>query len=748
MEIRAIKEQLSILEVLSRYGLDVKNKMICCPFHEDKTPSMQVFADSNTVRCYSGNCPQSGKVIDAIDFIMYREGCSKHDAIERAKAMVTGSGSVVPITASPSPEKKPCYKFHAEIDPLRLDELFRGFVYNLRLSKRAQDYLQGRCLDKNKLEVGYNARSYKGLCNCVIFPLKDKEGHIVSLYGRSVTGGLNKHFYLKDRSGLYPGYPDEGVTKLLLFESVIDCATMLQYKDLLEAGCGFLACYGTNGFTGEHKAAVSSLTGLQEVIICFDNDEAGIAAINKYRVELSGLYPQLIISVTDLPGKDLNETLQGHSPGILPELLATRRTLFPSTETKKVRSQQPPVTATGTNQANSINHMPNPNTATRTTTGENSKLRDLRDINACIGRSGIVGEETTRLLLFIIASSYRTLHPLHAIVQGSSGSGKTHLIGRIADLMPQKDVLRFTRITESSLYNWGEYDLVGKLLVIEDLDGLKEEALYALRELISNQRLSSSVSIKDKKGNIRSAKKEVNGRFSSLSATTKGDIYEDNISRSFALAVDESPEQSRRIIGYQNRRYAGEVLREDEEKARKQLQDFIGSLQDYPVRNHYATRLELPKEVHKIRRLNEMYQSIIRQITYLNQKDRQVRDGFLITQVEDLEQATSILFDSIILKIDELDGSLRQFYERLKKYAGHKDKEFYLRETRLSLNISKTQMFRYIQALRELDYIRPCGGYNNTGYKYKILYWDDYHKLRQQIKEQLQQQIKQLSVSS
>ena len=45
------------------------------------------------------------------------------------------------------------------------------------------------------------------------------------------------------------------------------------------------------------------------------------------------------------------------------------------------------------------------------------------------------------------------------------------------------------------------------MLVIEDLDGLKEEAMFAMRELISNQRLSSSVSIKDKKGNIKSTKK-------------------------------------------------------------------------------------------------------------------------------------------------------------------------------------------------------------------------------------------------
>lgn len=75
--------------------------------------------------------------------------------------------------------------------------------------------------------------------------------------------------------------------------------------------------------------------------------------------------------------------------------------------------------------------------------------------------------------------------------------------------MPQEDVLRFTRITESSLYNWGEFDLFQKIIIIEDLDGLKEDALYALREFISNQVLRSSVTIKGKKGNNKSKTEKV-----------------------------------------------------------------------------------------------------------------------------------------------------------------------------------------------------------------------------------------------
>lgn len=67
MEIAEIKEKLSLADVLNHYGLkpDRLGKMNC-PFHEDKTPSFQVYWRTNTCYCFSSNCPTSGKSIDAI----------------------------------------------------------------------------------------------------------------------------------------------------------------------------------------------------------------------------------------------------------------------------------------------------------------------------------------------------------------------------------------------------------------------------------------------------------------------------------------------------------------------------------------------------------------------------------------------------------------------------------------------------------------------------------------------------------
>ena len=151
--------------------------------------------------------------------------------------------------------------------------------------------------------------------------------------------------------------------------------------------------------------------------------------------------------------------------------------------------------------------------------------------------------------------------------------------------------------------------------------------------------------------------------------------------------------------------------------------------------NPYATKLELPEEVHKIRRLNEMFQSIVKQITIINQQNREVKNDKLITQIEDLQQATEVLFESIILKVDELDGSLRQFFERLKKHLKTQEKDFTQREIRQAFNISKSQIHRYLQSLLELEYIRQIGGFANKGLKYKVDYWDDYQRLRIKIKD-------------
>jgi energy-coupling factor transporter ATP-binding protein EcfA2 len=372
----------------------------------------------------------------------------------------------------------------------------------------------------------------------------------------------------------------------------------------------------------------------------------------------------------------------------------------------------------------------------------------LQRINDLIGQSGVVGEENNRIFLFGIASSYRMEETLHALIQGSSGSGKTHLLATIMDFMPPEDTISLTRVTESSFYNYGQYELQNKLIGMEDYDGLEEKAELAFRELQSKGMISSSTSGKNEQtGEITGYVKTVYGPIASLSATTKGEIYEDNMSRCFLVAVDESHEQTLRIIRYQNDKAAGLINKQQEKQSREFLRNCMRLLKRYDVVNPYANKIDLPQEAHKIRRLNDLFQSYVKQITILNQHQRRKdQQGRLITDKEDVKTAIEIMFDSIILKVDELDGSLRNFYEKLKSYIHKKGKEyeFTQREIRHELHLSKSQLQRNINMLLELEYLqrRGVGIYGAT--TYKIMYWDNNDMLRNRIKENLDLQLDKL----
>ncbi|NRA13484.1 MAG: hypothetical protein HRT57_16185, partial [Crocinitomicaceae bacterium] len=151
----------------------------------------------------------------------------------------------------------------------------------------------------------------------------------------------------------------------------------------------------------------------------------------------------------------------------------------------------------------------------------------FKTISKLLDDIGIVGETDNRLLLFIIGSSYKSDYQLHALVQSTSGSGKSHLINSIAKCFPDEDVISFSRVTSRSLYHYKKDDLIEKLLVIQDMDGLDPEALYALRELQSLKSLTTSTTYKDRFGNLKSRAQTVNAKFASYGATTHT-IYLDN----------------------------------------------------------------------------------------------------------------------------------------------------------------------------------------------------------------------------
>jgi DNA primase len=368
MEIKELKQQLSIGAVLDHYGLKSdRNNRLHCPFHPDKTPSLQIYPATNTFCCFSSNC-QAGTG-DAIQFIQLKENCNKHEALVKATALV-GSGGAIPAL---SEKTSPKLMIDTEVLAIEavLAKVFSYYKTGIPRSKKAVDYLLSRSLNYSKLDIAFNsgglhveskqhylvdsmvkvgllkplpAKGYKVWAkDCILFPLKNADNKISSLYGRSITNNEDsRHFYLPNRTGLYPGYPNKETIKLILTESIIDAASLLQQPAITEQ-YSVLALYGTNGLTEEHQQAIVSLPSLSEIILLLNADDAGRAATQKHYNTLKQLLPEILITHVMLPdGEDVNSILQTHDdPKCLHDLIESRQEFFVSIEKASIEKKNP-----------------------------------------------------------------------------------------------------------------------------------------------------------------------------------------------------------------------------------------------------------------------------------------------------------------------------------------------------------------------------------------------------------------------
>src|ERR1019366_6288760 len=378
MEIQEIKSRLTITRVLQHYNLKPdKNNRLLCPFHPDKTPSLQIYPATNTYCCFSSNC--NADTGDQVQFIELKEGCNKHEALLKATALLKGNA----ITTLQPGAEKPALAADSLFRPGQheipvnagkgtsiekiavLTKFFTYYKTGLPRSKKAVEYLQSRCIDYKITEVAFNSGNLhqeskhhhllesmekSGLLkarpaggfnvwakDCIIFGLKNRDNKIISLYGRSIANDKEqRHFYLPGREGLYPGYPALTTKKLILTESIIDAASLLQQQEI-KNDYTILSLYGTNGLTHEHQAAIGSLPQLEEIILMLNADPAGEAATAKHTVTLKQLLPAIRISNVTLPaGEDINSLLQSHDdPKILADLIEQRTGVLFSIENKK-----------------------------------------------------------------------------------------------------------------------------------------------------------------------------------------------------------------------------------------------------------------------------------------------------------------------------------------------------------------------------------------------------------------------------
>jgi len=870
MEIGEIKQRLTLAEVLKHYGLKPdKSLRLHCPFHEDKTPSLQIYYKTHTAYCFSSNCKTHGKSLDVIDFIMHKENITKHEAIKQAEALIGGSDQ------------------QAISKEAFLSNMFTYFKNAVHNSRPTQEYIKSRNLDFAKQEIGYNAgqfhhgtRKDETLINqclqygllidagltaktgdkaykvfgkgCIVFALKNKQHQVSGLYFRSTTNNdTAKHYYLKDRQGIYPGYPKADTQKLIITEAVIDTATLLQIPAITET-YSIVTAYGTNGLNQEIKIAIQELPQLQEIIFAFDADEAGQAAVSKYTAELHELLPGVIISQLILPLKDINETAQAHEDeAVFIQLLAERKTFSFSTENHAPTEKEtlpkpqpdeavPPAGGrlTGLNPEQLVYETAEliitiwggieQENLSRLKVSlhirlKSNKYRSFRDdvnlysyassqklvksiaetlelstslVNATItdlietlekyrseeraqqlkalvpqayqmtapekqaaeaflkepdlvqrtldtlSRTGLIGEQKNGLLLYFLYLSRFFDEPLHAIIFGKSGSGKTYLQTRISECLPEESVRTTTSLSENTLYYSPKNFWKHIVLLIEDLDGVYN-ALLPLREFMSKQSITKLTTDKDAKGNNVQKVLTVEGPICVSGATTKENIYEDNANRSFLIYVDEGASHLNEVMEYQRKQQAGLINKAAQEKAKQELRNVQRLMvKDIQVINPYALHLRIPDNVFKKLRTNMHYLKLIEIITFYHQQQRPIKKGtngtrYIETTPEDIYWANELVKEVLLKKSDELNGELRGFFEQLKKHvkAANKDPNatFFAKDIRKTYRMHPMQLTRHLIQLERRGYIKQVSSNRKTGFEYQVTEWEEYSQLQEGV---------------
>lgn len=873
MEISDIKQRLSIHTVLQHYNLKPdRNSHIKCPFHEDDKPSCRIYADTNTFHCFG--CNTTG---DQIEFIEKYEKCSKYEAILKAKQLC---GIPEPIKTE-KPKAKPTPINGTEI----LTKSFTHFARSLNAKpKKAIEYLESRKLNYKALSIGYDAGTlhkakditneqkqgylqagllkpdkfgrensfYTRFNNCIVFPLLDKNGNIKSLYGRHIEKG---HHYLEgEHKGLYPKYPGQETTSLILTEAIIDAATLLQVPEITQE-YGTLALYGTNGFTDEHRQAIAELKELKEVILFFDGDEAGTEAIKEIATELKQINEALQITVVETPeGEDVNSLLQGHEPEIFTHLIENRKPFSFSIESHSIEKEKSTEPAPINNNQLSINKNPlkvNPDCllyetdhltitlwggiethtvnrlratlhiqlklneylsfrdtadlyshsqtdrlikqasekleistsiVTEAITGLTKELESHRQqkreekrqseenkekqsvdrfsreqmqkagdfmrgseltkrTHQLFNNLGMIGQQDNATLLFFIFLTRFFKNPLHAIVMGSSGSGKTHLLQGVAGTVPKQHINVTTSLSENTLYYTPKDFLKNKILLQEDLDGAYN-ALLPLRELVSNQEISRfSTKTNSRTGDSKQVYLHVEGPVCVAGATTKDRVYEDNANRSFLIQIEKNPRHEAEVLEYQGKVAAGLIdfkKYEQNINLQKACQLLIEPME---VIIPFAQKLELPPHVFKKMRTKNHYLTLIKAVTLWNQKQRKITtdnegNKYLISTLEDVEWANFLCKDNLLRKSDELGGKTRNFFESLKNFLAEMQSGcsvFYAKDIRKYFRLHPMQLKRFLDELEGRGFIKCKSKHMKIGNEYEVIIWDDYKQLQGSI---------------
>ena len=357
--------------------------------------------------------------------------------------------------------------------------------------------------------------------------------------------------------------------------------------------------------------------------------------------------------------------------------------------------------------------------------------------------AGVVGEETNKLLGYLIAVSRKLSKPLSGQITARSAAGKSSLMNAILDFVPAEDKQVVTAMTGQALYYLPEDGLAHKVLAIVEDEG-SQQASYPLKILQSENELVLAVTVKDPDGGMPQTQlKRVKGPVAQFTTSTRPETEYELENRYLILSVDEGQTQTRRIHQAQRQEETLRgLLRDlDRQEVLTTHHNAQRLLRPLRVNNPFAEALTFPDHQLRFRRDHKKYLGLIRTTAFLRQYQKPIKScqhrgqelQYIEVDLEDVRLVHDLAVQTLGRSLDELSPPTRSFLIALHAMVEAMAKEqqiradavrFSRRTVREKTGWSVTQVRDHLARLLELEYVvshRVPGLANRWEYE---LAWD------------------------
>lgn len=206
----------------------------------------------------------------------------------------------------------------------------------------------------------------------------------------------------------------------------------------------------------------------------------------------------------------------------------------------------------------------------------------------------VVGEEDNIKLLWCacISKDLPNKYRMSVIITSQSSAGKSNLTNSVLEPF-NDDVLEFTDYTQAYLQRT-EWNMNGKILKMEQMERTNEKrqiSLGKLKFMLSEGVLKIGLVEKNDKGKNEPKMFEVRGIPVFISTSTNYNIDPETLNRTFLMQVDETEEQTKKIIDYVLDDYSTLSINDKWLKNKEKLKEYAKTYKEFA---HQITDILVP----------------------------------------------------------------------------------------------------------------------------------------------------------